>query len=167
MAKVDLVWVAITRSDGGLSLMQFVEKEHRSLQGEGWQIPPTPENINKEIKRAGLDCVSWRIIADEDVPLDRSFRNAWKDDGKISVDMPKAREIQKDVLRRERGNRLAALDIEFMRAIEKNDKKALDAIATRKQVLRDATDAPEIANAKTPEELKVLMLDSLIVSKNT
>ena len=72
----------------------------------------------------------------------------------IKVNMAKAREIKKNLIRAERAPRLAELDVAFMRAVEVGDLAAQQNIAVQKQALRDATDDPAIANAKTPEELK-------------
>ncbi len=72
----------------------------------------------------------------------------------IVVNMQKAVEIKKDMIRAERTPILAALDIEMMRAIESGDTKKQAEIAARKQALRDATKDAVILNASTPEELK-------------
>ncbi len=156
MANINTVRIAISRSDGGVSLMDFVIKQHGSSEGGGWERLASPENINAEIVKTGLDCVSWRIIDKSDVPADRSFRNAWKPD--LTVDMPKAREIHRNTLRRARGPALAALDIEFMRALEVGDTQKIDLINTQKQKLRDITGNPEIEAAQTPEALKAITL---------
>jgi hypothetical protein len=80
----------------------------------------------------------------------------------IRVNMDKAREIKKDMVRAERAPKLEALDVEFMRAVEAGDTEAQATIATKKQALRDATDDPVIVNATTPEELKAAMPAALI-----
>jgi hypothetical protein len=72
----------------------------------------------------------------------------------IRVNMDKAREIKKDMVRAERAPKLEALDVEFMRAVEVGDAAAQATIAAKKQALRDATSDPVIINAATPEELK-------------
>lgn len=72
----------------------------------------------------------------------------------ISVDMVKAREIKRDMIRAERAAMLAALDLEFMRAVEVGDTSKQQTIAAKKQRLRDATLDPAIDAAKTPDELK-------------
>jgi len=72
----------------------------------------------------------------------------------IKVNMDKAREIKKDMIRAERKEKLEALDVAFMRAVEAGDTEKQAEIAAKKQALRDATDNPAIVNAATPEELK-------------
>jgi hypothetical protein len=71
----------------------------------------------------------------------------------ISVNMDKAREIKKDMIRAERAPMLEALDVAYLRAVEAGDTTQQAQIATEKQTLRDATDDPAIAAASTPEEL--------------
>lgn len=72
----------------------------------------------------------------------------------IIVNMQKAVEIKKDMIRAERAPLLAALDIEMMRAIEAGDTAKQTEIGAKKQALRDATTDPVVVYATTPEELK-------------
>lgn len=74
----------------------------------------------------------------------------------ISIDMTKAREIKRDMIRAERAPLLAALDIELMRAVEAGDTAKQQEIAAEKQRLRDANQNPGIDAAQTPDELKDL-----------
>jgi hypothetical protein len=74
----------------------------------------------------------------------------------ITVDMTKAREIKKDMIRTERAPKLEALDVEFMRAVEAGDTAKQAEISAKKQALRDATKDARIKSVKTPEELKDL-----------
>jgi len=80
---------------------------------------------------------------------------------KIKIDMTKAVEIKKDLIRAERAPILAALDIEIMRAIEAGDTVKQAEIAAKKQALRDATKDPVILEAVTPEELKAAVPEAL------
>ena len=53
------------------------------------------------------------------VPTDRTFRGAWQYNGDaVEINMTKAKEIHKDNLRAERNERLAALDVSYMKALE-------------------------------------------------
>ena len=79
----------------------------------------------------------------------------------ITVNMDKARDIKKDMIRAERKAKLEALDVEFMRAVEAGDTAARAVIAAKKQALRDATDDPAIAAATTPDELKAVVPTAL------
>ena len=92
------------------------------------------------------------IVNQKDLP-DNWFHRAWDIvDGKVIVDMEKAREIHKERIRAGRIKKLAELDIEFQRAMEKN--KSTKDIVSQKQKLRDATEDPKLNSAQTTEELK-------------
>jgi len=72
----------------------------------------------------------------------------------ITVDMTKAREIKRDMIRAERKPLLEKLDVEYMRAQEAGHTALQQEIAAKKQALRDATVDPVIDAATTPDELK-------------
>jgi hypothetical protein len=80
----------------------------------------------------------------------------------IIVNMQKAVEIKKDMIRAERQPLLAALDIDMMRAIEAGDTVKQVEISAKKQALRDATTDPVVLNAVTPEELKAAVPAALV-----
>jgi hypothetical protein len=80
----------------------------------------------------------------------------------IIVNMQKAVEIKKDMIRAERQPLLAALDIDMMRAIEAGDTAKQAEISAKKQALRDATTDPVVLNAVTPEELKAAVPAALV-----
>lgn len=102
------------------------------------------------------DAIGVHVVEPDDIPEDRTFRNAWKLDGKkVAVDMPKARELHKDRLRELRAPLLSALDVEFQRSYK--DPAAQDAIEAKKQALRDVTADPAIEAAKTPEQLSTIL----------
>lgn len=142
--------------------MTIVTAEYGRGDKIRFQVDPSIAYIEREIARATsvyepkkLPIAGWRVLKDEEIPEDRTFRNAWKDTPKgIKVDMKKAREIHKGRLRSQRAPLLAALDTEYMRADEEGKVAEKKRIAKRKQELRDATDHPPIAKAKTPDELK-------------
>ena len=60
----------------------------------------------------------------------------------ISINIDKAKAIKLDALRAERAPKLAALDLAFMRAVERGDLLAQASIAAEKQALRDVTKQP-------------------------
>ena len=101
----------------------------------------------------------WSEVPVEQVPSDRTYRNAWvfdHDAKAFSHDMPKAREIHKGFMRAARAPLLSALDVAYARADEKGQAGAADKaqIAAQKQALRDVTADAGIAAATTPDELK-------------
>jgi len=79
----------------------------------------------------------------------------------ITVDMTKAREIKRDMIRAERNPLLEKLDVEYMRAQESGDTALQQEIAAKKQALRDATVDPVIDSAATPDELKAARPEAL------
>lgn len=108
-------------------------------------------------KRAAVVAVH-HLPADAPRP-DRYFRNAWKcDQGRLDVDMPKARELHRNALRLQRARRFAELDAEYFKAQERSDLVALHEIASHKQALRDAPQDPRLEAAQTPDELKAVSL---------
>ena len=70
----------------------------------------------------------------------------------IIVNLDKAKAIWKDKWREARKPLLASLDIEFMKAVETADTEKQAEIASKKQALRDVTQAEIVGN--TPEEIK-------------
>ena len=148
--------IIFTRPDGGVSVVTpvintFGEEEgftETQAEQRAWDKLPT-------------DAINPRWCAANEVTADRTFRDAWGDIGKVSVNMPKAREIQKNALRTLRTPKLAALDVEYSRADEKGDATLKASIAAKKQLLRDVTADPRIAAAQTPEELKAVIPEVL------
>lgn len=110
--------------------------------------------------------VSWRPCEDDEIPADRTFRDAWVDRGTIAVDMPKARDIHRARMRQARGALLGDLDIAYQRADETGDQKEKSSIAAKKQALRDVTALQAIEAAKTPDDLKAVWPDVLAVRKS-
>jgi len=103
-----------------------------------------------------------RILDKSEFPDDRTFRNAWEDlgIGSVQVNLPKARGLQMDSIRKVRDKELSALDITFMRAVEDEDTDAQATIKAKKQELRQipqtfdlTTDTPEELKEKWPEGL--------------
>jgi hypothetical protein len=162
----DVVTVAVTRQDGGMTVVRVITTEYHGDGAVAWTVDPTPDYIASIIAKyewAGdLAPVSWRIVPNDivDDSTDRSYRNAWKDDGgrKPGHDMVKARDIHRHKLRRLRAPLLEDLDLEYTRADERNDRRAKDDIVLRKQALRDITADPRIDAAQTIDALKAITL---------
>jgi hypothetical protein len=99
---------------------------------------------------------AWDIIDTGNIPVDRTFRNAWESaPGNIRVDLPKAKNIAHDKRRVVRANRFAPLDIEATipgKAAEAEEKR---------QAIRD-TDAVlqiNLDDAVNVSSLKALMVE--------
>lgn len=96
-------------------------------------------------------------VADYTIPAERTFREGWEanaDTGVISVNMAKAKDIWRDKIRAARVKPLAALDTDYMKALETGADTA--SIIAQKQALRDAPALSSIENATTPDELKAI-----------
>jgi hypothetical protein len=77
----------------------------------------------------------------------------------IRINIDKAKAIKLEQLRAERAPKLAALDLAFMRAVERGDLLAQASIAAEKQALREVTKQPlpdDVASLKDfhPDILK-------------
>ena len=78
----------------------------------------------------------------------------------ITINLDKAKEIQKNRWRTARKPILEKLDTQFMRAVETGDTAKQQQIATQKQTLRDVT-TTDLSSVTTPEELKNVWPDIL------
>ena len=114
-------------------------------------IHPTGELSIEEVAKKDVPAgVAYKIVNDDEVPSDRTFRNALKYD--LTVDMTKAQAITKERLRAERAPLLTALDVQYQRAQE--DGRDTTIIISEKQRLRDVTKLAD--KATTLDELKAL-----------
>jgi hypothetical protein len=142
--------VAIKRLDNTIAILRMIDGLDIATEISRW-----PEK-----DRAAI--ASWRIVSENEIPSDRTFRNAWRDNGEgaLSHCMETCRALHRDRIREARAPLLAALDVEFQRAVESgSDTKA---IVVKKQALRDITKSPAIEAAGTPEELKAAWPSDLI-----
>lgn len=148
----------VTRPDGGVSVSRPL----------GWgDVPDETEAEWLARVRAHLatayPSATIRQATESDVPTDRTWRDAWRDNGTaIEVDMARARDIFRDRIRAARAPRLEALDVAWMRAAEAGDRNEQGRIAAAKQALRDAPMHPAIEAAKTPDELAAIDLEALL-----
>jgi hypothetical protein len=154
--KPEQVKVAITRSDGGVTILAFVTKSFNPDGSVQFERTASIANVNADIVKGRLDSVSWRIIPDNEVPADRTFRDAWRDSGTIGFDMPTCREIWRNRLRRLRAIVLAILDDQFNQALEAGDVVEQARIAAKRQALRNVPADPRIVAASTPAQLEAL-----------
>ncbi len=116
-------------------------------------------------QRVPSDATNVQVIDTVDIPTDRTFRNAWENKTThVEVNMPKARIMHMDVIRKIRDIKLKILDTELMIAQEQQEQGDI-ALATslisQKQVLRDIPQIFDLTVATTPDELKILMPSEL------
>jgi hypothetical protein len=150
-------YVAVTQVGGGVAILQFVTRGELDITGTIFNREVTDEAVAHEIIKAGLPHTSWRLIEKNEIPEDRTFRAAWRDTGKIEVDMTLAREIHREHLRALRAPRLAKLDVDYQRADETNDADLKADVTARKRALRDVTNHPDIDLAETAEDLAAVI----------
>jgi hypothetical protein len=170
MTSTEGVYILIIGKDDSLIFMHFL------IQFDNNHIP-TDEQIEYQVKRAvflpeQMPVKNWRMMTFEEAeqmldmqtnPYCRKFRNAWEwKDGKVVVNMERAKEIHKLHLRYDRASIMPNLDGEYIRALEDKDKTKQDEVVKRKKKLRDMPDDPRIENAKTPEELAKLTIDEYV-----
>lgn len=80
----------------------------------------------------------------------------------INIDLEKAKNIWKDIIRINRLPFFDKLDIDFFKALESSDIKKIQNIAKRKDILRNATNDNRFNQVKDINELKkIFSLDEL------
>jgi hypothetical protein len=126
-------------------------------------IYPTPEGSvaviipTESVELALKDVpsgVPYEIVDASAIPSDRTFRNAWKTNGKrVEVDLPKAKEIAHSIRRARRAEEFAPYDEVIAKQIPGAD--AANAEAAR-QAVRDKYAAMQnaIDLANTPKDIK-------------
>lgn len=113
-------------------------------------VPIDPKADHAAVIPAG---VPYREI--DDVPVSRTFRNAWTLAGEaVAVDMPKAREIHLKSIREARLPLLAELDREWMKAMGQKRDKDAEAIEAKRQALRDLPATVNLDRFTTADELE-------------
>lgn len=142
---------AIMRTDGGVSIMHTVGDVDPQAEIAKW--PPEEQ----------AKVASFAPITKDDIPKDRTFRDAWtrNGSGKVECDMPRARDIHRDRMRRARQPKLDALDRLHSRALGQGKQAEADEIEKQRQALRDVTAAPSIESAETPDELTAVWPSAL------
>jgi hypothetical protein len=121
----------------------------------------------------GLRVVSFHEIPFETIPQTakqryEGFRDAWTDLGPTGpvVDIPKARGIHMDRIRKAREPEFKRLDEAYLRADESGDSVSKRAIAAEKQKLRDLPQTFDLSTCTTAAELHALW-PSILPARNT
>ena len=145
--------IVYNNDEGGISIVHPVVSEINPATGTHFTIEEIAQKV--VVESAGISTYS--IIDDAVCPNDRTFRNSWSAVGigttaVVTEDMTKAKEIHKTNIRNVRSPLLAALDIEFQKALETSADTS--AIVTKKQALRDAPAASGISTAASEADLK-------------
>jgi hypothetical protein len=142
--------IIFTRPDGGTSIVNPVINVREAIT--------EAEAEQRAFAKLPPGAINPQFVDASAIPQDRTFRNAWKQNGTaVEHDMPKCRELHRDRLRMIRKPLLEGLDAQYLRADETGDLVEKARIAVKKQALRDVTADPGIDSAATPEALKAIM----------
>jgi hypothetical protein len=137
--------ILYTNADGGCSVVI--------------PAPDTGLSIQQVIEKSVPVGTAYTVVSANEVPSDRTYRNAWEHVGGAVVhNMVKAREIHKNYMRAARTPLLAALDAQYLQADERGPAGTADkaTITAQKQALRDVTATAAIDAAQTPAALKAV-----------
>lgn len=80
----------------------------------------------------------------------------------INININKAKEIQKNIFRKNREELFKQLDLEFTIALENQDLVKIQEIKNKKEFLRNCPNHPAITACSTVDELKSLDLVTLM-----
>lgn len=143
--------IAYKRPDGGVSIVIAAPKDQLQ-KSMGPMTDAQYEEFVKE-KLIPENAQNITYVSDAEIPKDKTFRNAWDIvDGKITVDLPKARQVHMAKIRYARNKKLNELDVETLKGVDVQDQK---------QVLRDIPQTFDLTIAQTPDELKALWPEQL------
>lgn len=175
-----IVRVVVSFQDGTVGIMEipsFVTGAGgEAVAWRGVTASAVEVLLAKTVWPDGKRVTGWRtMMANETLPADRTFREAWRDQrdaevagrpptGILTHDMAAVRALHLARLRRERDAELATSDGLLARAQDQNKPAEMAAIRARRQALREmpTTAAPLLDAATTPEAVKALTLTQLV-----
>ena len=150
--------IIYTDESGGVHIVYPAEK--KDLEKVFGDL--TDEQFENHIwtKSVPESAINARYLDDSEIITDRYFREAWEDDGSLTINLNKARTIHMDNLKVIRNEKLNDLDTEYLKMLEKGgDTKH---IAEQKQLLRDMPTLYNLDEITNLEELKNFKPDILI-----
>lgn len=122
----------------------FIEPHGYGIGSDAWFASDRPQNL---LKSANSETFNSEIQITSK---------------KITINMPKAKEIHRNKIRKVRKSKLQELDVQFQRELEKGPKANTQPIVDKKQELRDLPNHPDIEAATTVEELKATWNEELL-----
>jgi hypothetical protein len=148
----------VKRADGGLCVSR-IAREQLPDETDTEFLRACTRRVTGDPISPGYGGEVIGIFDESAIPVDRYFRSAWTwntPDPVIDIDMPKARGIHLGFLRMKRNAQLSALDVEYQKALEKNDQTLMSQIADKKQGLRDMPETirPRLDAAGSADELR-------------
>lgn len=113
---------------------------YKSEEGVSIVTPANDISLNEVIRLTVPKNTQYAVLNDKKLP-DCYFRDAWviDDSFNITIDIKKAKNIQKNYWRHARLQKLQNLDHQFMLALEEGNEEKIINIKQKKQALRDVT----------------------------
>lgn len=143
----------ISRNDGGVTVMRIYTDNTVEEEIQKWH-PDDQANVASTLEST-----------EDKIPPQDEFRNSWTLQGEdIVYDLEKARDLQLDRIRIAREPKLAALDIQYQIADEKDDADQKKAIAAEKQELRDITEPLKTKELSSIDDVKAEFPEELLAS---
>lgn len=123
-------------------------------------------DIRGAARRLGLLEVSYIVVDDANGPTAEFGLQAWRKRGStVVLDMEAARAGHLAEIRRVRNDELRALDIDWMKAMDRGDSAGAAAIGRKRQALRETPQKFNMNSAGTADELAELWPDELADKK--
>lgn len=99
--------------------------------------------------------IDGQLLPAADQPPQSELQGAFKatPKGKITVHMPTARELARDMVRQARAERFKAIDSLRNQALDEDDEQLRAKVKAKARQLKDAPADPRIDAATTPDEL--------------
>lgn len=142
--------IIFQNENGGVSVVHPVPQEKK----KNWPLIKDEEYLQHVIKRSVPPGVNYKVIEDHQIPVDRTFRDAWNlTQFGVAVNMTKAKAIHMKQIRRERNQVLNDSDWELLRELEKT-LPPNHPLRKKRQDLRDIPSNLNLDAANSPEELK-------------
>lgn len=144
---------ALQMTNGGVAIMRTDVADPMTKVAE-WD-PPLQARVT------GV----WREIQLGDIPTDRTFRDAWVDQGSgaIDHDMDKAKVIQQARIERAKAGKMSDLAAQWN--VESAKGNTAQANAIRSQIATVEAATVDVSKASTPEALKALWPAELAIAE--
>lgn len=159
--------IVYQRPDGGVSVVVPSPRYVAQLMAEGMSEAEAIAAVRA--KDVPPDATDVAEADQDDIPTDRTFRDAWRRDGTrpIRVDMPAARQIHRQRLEQRAAERARVLREQYLEADEDGDTARAQQIRQRVRGMRQRIAALDLDAAQTPEELAAITDDELDPDRQT
>lgn len=159
--------IVFHRSGGNLTVRRLNPQDRRPDETEAahlerWRVhaktgQPSFEKDGTPIILSAKAVDEPVIIDAADLPTSRVFRNAWRGAGvRVDVDMPMARDIHMNAIRRVRNRELDRADNDLHIAEDNNDTPEIARVCSRRKALRGISQTFDLSGATTADELMAM-----------